>query len=346
MADKIKLAIVGCGRISASHFDAIRECRDQIELVSVCDVDLDRAREIGRKHDAPSFDNLNELLLKSNPDLVSICTPSGLHAEQSIACLDAGKHVIAEKPMATRFADGIRMVEAADRARKRLFVVKQNRKNPTLRLLKQAIDENRFGRIYMATVNVFWCRPQSYYDQAPWRGTWALDGGALMNQASHYVDMLDWLLGPIESVHAYTATLARKIESEDSAVMHIRWRSGALGSLNVTMLTYKQNLEGSITVIGENGTVRVGGVAVNQIQHWEFKEPRPEDAQIASVNYETSSVYGKGHLAYYQNVLACLKDKRLSETEGREGLKSLEVLIASYLSARDGRPVGLPLTLG
>jgi UDP-N-acetyl-2-amino-2-deoxyglucuronate dehydrogenase len=224
-----------------------------------------------------------------------------------------------------------------------LFVVKQNRRNPTLQLLKRAIEKKRFGRIYMVNINVFWTRPQSYYDSARWRGTWEFDGGAFMNQASHYVDLLDWLIGPIESVQAYTATLARNIQVEDSGVMSLRWRSGALGSMNVTMLTYPKNLEGSITIIGETGTVRIGGVAVNEIQHWEFATPEPEDDLVTTASYETTSVYGFGHPLYYDNVINVLRGEAEPETDGREGLRSLEVLIACYLSARDGRRVALPL---
>lgn len=248
-----------------------------------------------------------------------------------------------EKPMATRWHDGLRMVKACDDAGVRLFVVKQNRRNATLQLLKKAVEQKRFGRIYMVNINVFWTRPQEYYDSAKWRGTWEFDGGAFMNQASHYVDLLDWLIGPIESIQAYTSTLARDIEVEDTGVLSVRWRSGALGSMNVTMLTYPKNLEGSITILGENGTVRVGGVAVNEIQHWEFAEKQPEDAQIAAANYATTSVYGFGHPLYYDNVIKVMRGEAEPETDGREGLKSLEVLIAAYLAARDGKRIALPL---
>src|SRR5262245_15488218 len=189
------------------------------------------------------------MLEKSDADVVVLSTPSGLHAEQTIRAAQAGKRIITEKPMATRWEDGKRMVAACDQAGVRLFVVKQNRRNATLQLLKQAIDQERFGRIYMVSVNVFWSRPQSYYDGAKWRGPWEFDGGAFMNQASHYVDLLDWMIGPVESVQAYTATLARDIEVEDTGVMAVRWRSGALGSGNVTMLTYPKNREVSITGI-------------------------------------------------------------------------------------------------
>jgi UDP-N-acetyl-2-amino-2-deoxyglucuronate dehydrogenase len=197
----------------------------------------------------------------------------------------------------------------------------------------------------MVTVNVFWSRPQSYYDSAPWRGTWEFDGGAFMNQASHYVDLLDWLIGPVESVTAYTATLARHIEVEDTGCAIIRWRNGALGSVNVTMLTHEKNLEGSITVLGEKGTARVGGVAVNEIQLWQFAEPDADDAQVTTASYKTPSVYGFGHPLYYDNVIRALRGEARPDTDGREGLRSLELLVGIYLSARDGRSVGLPLEL-
>jgi UDP-N-acetyl-2-amino-2-deoxyglucuronate dehydrogenase len=275
--------------------------------------------------------------------VVVLTTPSGLHAEQAIKIAASGRHVMTEKPMATKWADGLRMVKACDDAGVRLFVVKQNRKNATLQLLKRAVENGRFGRIYMVNINVFWTRPQDYYDAAEWRGTWEFDGGAMMNQASHYVDLLEWLIGPIESLQAYTATLARNIEVEDTAVVGVRWRSGALGSMNVTMLSYPKNFEGSITILGEKGTVRIGGVAVNEIQHWEFAELHADDEKIKSASYETTSVYGFGHPLYYDNVIEVLRGEAEPATDGRDGLKSLEVLIASYLSARDGKRVCLPL---
>jgi UDP-N-acetyl-2-amino-2-deoxyglucuronate dehydrogenase len=191
--------------------------------------------------------------------------------------------------------------------------------------------------------NVFWNRPQAYYDQDKWRGTWEFDGGAFMNQASHYIDLLDWIIGPVESVMAYTGTLARNIEVEDTGVAALKWRNGALGSVNVTMLTYPKNLEGSITVLGEKGSVRVGGVAVNEIQQWQFAESDAMDAEIKAASYETASVYGFGHPLYYDNVIRALRGEAEAETDGREGLRSLELLIAMYKSARDGRRINLPL---
>ncbi|MEW5942661.1 MAG: Gfo/Idh/MocA family oxidoreductase [Pseudomonadota bacterium] len=340
---KIRFAVVGCGRISKNHFDALKKHSDRAELVAVCDIDPVTLQAAVSQTGAKGYSSLAALLENSDADVVVLATPSGLHAAQAIQIAEAGRHVMTEKPMATRWEDGKRMVQACDRAGVRLFVVKQNRRNATLQLLKRAMDKGRFGRIYMVTLNVFWSRPQVYYDSARWRGTWEFDGGAFMNQASHYVDLLDWLIGPVESVQAYTATLARNIEVEDTGVVSIKWRSGALGSMNVTMLTYPKNLEGSITIIGEKGTVRLGGVAVNEIQHWEFAEPDEDDEKVKQASYETTSVYGFGHPLYYDNVIKVMRGEVEPETDGREGLRSLELLIATYISARDGGRVSLPL---
>jgi len=340
---KLRFALVGCGRIAHNHIEALGRHAADAELVAVCDSDPAALNAAVQATGAPGFDSLCALLAGSRPDCVVLATPSGLHPQQVMEVARAGVDVMTEKPMATRWSDGLAMVRACDEAGVRLFVVKQNRRNRTLQLLKQAIGKNRFGRIYMVNVNVFWSRPQSYYDSADWRGTWEFDGGAFMNQASHYVDLLDWLIGPVQSVMAYTGTLARNIEVEDTGVAALRWRNGAMGSINVTMLTWPKNLEGSITILGETGSVRVGGVAVNQIQHWQFADPDPMDAMLDEASYQTTSVYGFGHPLYYEGVIRSLRDGSQPEIDGREGLKSLELLIAMYLSARDGKRVNLPL---
>ncbi len=341
----IKIALIGCGRIAANHFAAFKAHPQALELVDVCDIDPALLKAAVERTGVTGHATLTGMLKASSADVVALATPSGLHPQQAIEIAKAGRHVITEKPMATRWRDGLAMVEACDRAGVRLFVVKQNRRNATLQLLRRAVSAERFGRIYMVTVNVFWQRPQSYYDSAAWRGTWEFDGGAFMNQASHYIDLLDWLVGPVESVQAYTATLARDIEVEDTGVMALRWRSGALGSVNVTMLTFPKNMEGSITILGEKGSVRIGGVAVNEIQRWEFSESHEMDAEVKTASYETASVYGHGHPLYYENVIKTLRGEAEPETDGREGLRSLELLIASYKAARDGRRVCLPLEL-
>jgi UDP-N-acetyl-2-amino-2-deoxyglucuronate dehydrogenase len=340
---KIRIALIGCGRISANHFDAMQKHESRIQLVDVCDSNPEALTQAINRTKAIGHLSLNKMLETTTADIVVLATPSGLHPDQAIQVAQSGRHVITEKPLATRWSDGLRMVKACEDANVRLFVVKQNRSNATLQLLKKAIEQGRFGKIYSVAVNVFWTRPQAYYDSSKWRGTWEFDGGALMNQASHYIDLLDWLMGPIESVMAYTATLARDIEVEDSGVVALRWRSGALGTVNVSMLTYPKNMEGSITILGENGTARVGGIAVNEIQTWEFSESLAEDAEIAIASYQTTSVYGFGHSLYYDNVIKTLRGEAEPETDGREGLKTLELLIAMYLSARDGKRVALPL---
>lgn len=340
---KIRFALAGCGRIAKNHFDSIERLAEHCELVDVCDVDPAALANATATTGARGHSNLTDMLAATTADCVILTTPSGLHSRQAIQVAASGRHVMTEKPMATRWQEGLAMVRACDEAGVRLFVVKQNRRNPTLQLLKNAVASGRFGRIYTVNVNVFWTRPQSYYDSAAWRGTWEFDGGAFMNQASHYVDLLEWIVGPVESVMAYTGTLARNIEVEDSGVAAIKWRNGAMGSINVTMLTYPKNLEGSITVLGEKGSAIIGGVAVNEIKHWEFQDADPMDERIKDASYETTSVYGFGHPLYYKNVVDVLRGEAEPETDGREGLKSLELLIGMYQSARDGKRVSLPL---
>ena len=343
----VRFALVGCGRISANHIEALRQHRARAQLVAVCDNQSAALAAAVAKTGVKGYASLDALLDTASgedaPDIVTLATPSGLHPRQAMRVAAAGRHVLTEKPMATKWDEGLQMVRACREAGVKLFVVKQNRLNPTMQLLKQAIDAGRFGRIFMCTVNVFWTRPQSYYDDAPWRGRWDLDGGAFLNQASHYVDMVDWLVGPVDNVHAYTATLARDIEAEDTGVMSLRLRKGGLASINVTMLTHGKNFEGSITLLGERGTVRIGGVAVNQIQHWEFDEARPEDETVKAANYGATSVYGPGHPLYYDNVISTMRGEQQAEVDGYSGLRSLEVVLAAYRSARDGTRVGLPL---
>ena len=339
----IRFALVGCGRISKNHIEAIAAHAADAELVAVCDSKPEALAAAVALTGAAGFESLEALLANSDADIIVLATPSGLHPQQACCIAAVGRHVLSEKPMATKLDEGIAMVQACRDAGVKLFVVKQNRLNATVQKVREAIQQGRFGRIFLSTVNVFWTRPQSYFDASPWRGRWDLDGGAFMNQASHYVDLLDWLVGPVDSVHAYTATLDRDIEAEDTGVMSVRLRHGGLASVNVTMLTYPHNLEGSITILGEKGTVKIGGTAVNKIEHWQFADQRPEDALVLSANYESTSVYGFGHPLYYDNVIKTLRGTANAQVDGYEGLRSLEILIAGYRSARDGVRVGLPL---
>ena len=337
-----RIGLTGCGRISKNHFEAIARV-DGLTLAAVCDIDAERANAAGEVHGVPSYRTLDELLQVGQCDVIALCTPSGLHSAQGMAAARAGKHVVTEKPMAISLAQADDLVRACDDAGVHLFVVKQNRLNPPVQLLKRAIDKGRFGRIYMANVTVRWQRPQEYYDAEPWRGTWEFDGGAIMNQASHYVDLMQWLVGPVESVLAKTATQARRIEAEDSGIGILKFRSGALGVIEVNVLTYPKNLEGSITILGETGSVKIGGTAVNKVEHWTFAHYDDDDKLIESANTNPPNVYGFGHEGYYRNVLGVLRGESKADTDGRAGRKSLELILGIYESAKTGCEVPIPL---
>jgi len=337
-----RIALVGCGRIAKNHVEAIGRI-DGLELVAAADTIEERAKLLAEPLGIPWFSSYEKMLAEVESDVVTIATPSGYHPSQGVLAAKAGRHVVTEKPMAISLRGADELVQACDAAGVHLFVVKQNRLNAAVQLLKRAVDQGRFGRLYMANCTVRWTRPQSYYDQAPWRGTWEFDGGAFMNQASHYVDLLQWIGGPVDNVMAKTATLARRIETEDSGVAILRFRSGALGVIEVTMLTYPQNMEGSLTILGEKGTVKIGGMAVNKVEHWEFADQKPDDELARGLDSNPPNVYGFGHEGYYRNVLAVLRGDAKPDTDGRAGRKSLELILGIYESARTGRDVPLPL---
>ena len=339
-ARDFRMGIVGCGRISQFHVDAIEKV-DGLSLVAVCDVDEGRARAAGEKAGVPWFTSLDAMLKGAELDIVAVCTPSGLHPDHGIAAAKAGKHVVSEKPMALSLEGADALIAACEKAGTKLFVVKQNRLNPPIQLLKRAVERGRFGRIFMANVTVRWQRPQEYYEAEKWRGTWKLDGGAIMNQASHYVDLLQWLVGPVESVMAKTATQARNIEAEDSGAAVLKFVSGAIGMIEVNVLTYPRNYEGSITIIGESGTVKIGGTSVNKVEHWSFAEYDDDDKYVetGAINTYPPTVYGFGHEGYYRNVVAVLRGKAVADTDGHEGRKSLALILGIYESARTGKNV-------
>jgi UDP-N-acetyl-2-amino-2-deoxyglucuronate dehydrogenase len=339
---EFKVALVGCGRISANHFEALSRI-DGLRLSAVCDVIEERAKAAGEKWGVPWFTSYEQLLERGECDVVTLATPSGMHPNHGIMAARAGKHVVSEKPMAISLSAADDLVNACDEAGVQLFVVKQNRLNATIQLLKRALDKGRFGRLFMANATVRWARPQEYYDQAKWRGTWEFDGGAFMNQASHYVDLIQWLVGPVESVMAKTATMARRIEAEDSGAAVLKFRNGAIGVLEVTMLTFPRNLEGSITLLGEKGSVKIAGTAVNKIETWQFAEYDDDDRLVEAANTSPPSVYGFGHEPYYRNVLKVLRGEAAPDTDGRGGRKSLELILGIYESAKTGREVPLPL---
>ena len=342
---KIKFGLVGCGRISSKHFESIETIAEE-QIIACCDIKENRAKKSAEEYKVSHYYvDYKEMFTKESLDAVIICTPSGLHPDIGIDAANKGFHVVSEKPMSIDLAGADRLIRACDKNRVHLFVVKQNRLNTTMQLLKKAIRKKRFGKIYMVQSNVFWQRPQSYYDLAKWRGTWEFDGGAFTNQASHYVDALYWLIGPVDFVMAETSTMARDIETEDTGSAIIKFRNGAIGTLNVTMLTYPKNFEGSITVLGEKGTVKIGGVAINNIDKWEFDEYDDDDKIIEESNYNPPNVYGFGHIPYYMNVVNSLLGDTEPSTDVRSGRKSIEIIQAIYRSTKIGKKVALPLKI-
>ena len=327
----LRIGLVGCGRISKVHLKTINKIKTHFKLISVCDTNKQRSLTAGQNYKVRNYYNLKKMLKNENLDIVSVCTPSGYHFEDSMEIAKKNINVITEKPMAILSEHGNEMIREFKKRKLKLFVVKQNRNNPSIKVIKKAIEKKRFGKIHMINANVFWTRKQEYYDLDDWRGTKKYDGGALMNQASHFVDLLTWLNGPVKSVFAQKYKF-RNIECEDTATVNIKWKNGAIGTLNVTMLTYPKNFEGSIIVIGEKGLAKVGGIALNKIECWEFEKKIKEDKNINKLSYDTSSVYGKGHLDFYINVYDSITKKIKINTDGNEGFKSLNFINSCYES--------------
>jgi predicted dehydrogenase len=339
----LNFALVGCGRIAVRHSELLG--LKQIEgaqLSAVCDLDVSKAKKIGEKFSVPYFSDMHEMMKSANVDVVVVLTESGNHARDVVALAQYRKHVVVEKPMALTLDDADAMIRVCDQMGVKLFIVKQNRFNVPIVKLREALEQGRFGKLVLGTVRVRWCRPQAYYDQASWRGTWALDGGVLTNQASHHVDMLEWMLGEVDSVFAMSATALANIEAEDTAVVTLRFRNGALGVIEATTATRPKDLEGSISILGEGGTVEVAGFAVNKMKTWSFVEPRSGDEEVMekySVN--PPNVYGFGHQAYYEHVVDCIANNKQHLVDGLVGRKSLELINAIYESVETGREVHL-----
>ncbi len=339
----LKFALVGCGRIAKRHSELLG--LGQIAgatLAAVCDVDLPKAAAIGAQFSVPYFADMHEMMTSVAVDVVVVLTESGNHAKHVVALAQYKKHIVVEKPMALTLDDADAMIRACDRAMIKLFVIKQNRFNVPVMKLRDALEQGRFGKLVLGTVRVRWCRPQSYYDHAPWRGTWALDGGVLTNQASHHIDMLEWMLGDVDSVFAISTTALVKIEAEDTAVVTLKFKNGALGIIEATTAVRPTDLEGSISVLGEGGSVEIAGFAVNKMKTWNFVEPRPGDDDVMerySVN--PPNVYGFGHKAYYEHVVDCIDHNRQHLVDGLEGRRSLELINAIYESIETGKVVHL-----
>jgi UDP-N-acetyl-2-amino-2-deoxyglucuronate dehydrogenase len=339
----IGFGLVGCGRIARRHADILSQrLVAGASLAAVCDCVPEVAAKFSDTYGVPAVPCLTELLNMKEVDVVSILTPSGLHAEHAVTAAKAGKHLVVEKPMALRLADADAMIRACDEAGVKMFVVKQNRFNVPIIKARQALQKGRFGQLVLGSVRLRWCRPQSYYDQAPWRGTWKFDGGVLSNQASHHIDMLEWFMGDVENVHARATTALVNIEAEDTAIATLKFTNGALGIIEATTAARPNDVEGSISMLGEKGMVEIGGFAMNEIRHWMFTDSEFEDEEIRrrySVN--PPDVYGFGHRAYYAHVVECLERGGPALVDGLEGRKSLELITALYESVETGNPVDL-----
>lgn len=339
----LKFALVGCGRIAKRHSELLGNAQIQGAcLAAVCDLVEDKAQKIGQQFSVPSFTDMHEMMQKVDVDVVVVLTESGMHAEHVVALAPYGKHIVLEKPMALTLDGADAMIRACDKAGVKLFVVKQNRFNVPVVKARQALEAGRFGKLVMGTVRVRWCRYQSYYDQAAWRGTWALDGGVLANQASHHVDMLEWMMGEVDSVFAMSRTALAQIEAEDTAVVTLRFKNGALGVIEATTATRPSDLEGSLSILGEGGTVEIAGFAVNKMKVWNFVDSEAGDVDVLekySVN--PPNVYGFGHHAYYEHVVDCIVNNKQHLVDGLEGRKSLELISAIYESIETGREVPL-----
>lgn len=340
---KLRFAIVGCGRIAKRHSELLGHSQIQgASLVSVCDTVQEKAQKIGQEFSVPFFSNMHEMMKKMDIDVVVVLTESGRHAEHVVALSPYRKHILVEKPMALTLDDADTMIRVCDKHGIKLFVVKQNRFNVPVLKAREALEKGRLGKLVMGTVRVRWCRDQSYYDQAPWRGTWALDGGVLANQASHHVDILEWMMGEVISVFAMSATALVNIETEDTVVVTLRFKNGALGVIEATTATRPKDLEGSLSLLGEGGTVEIGGFAVNEMKVWNFAKLEPDDENVmAKYSVNPPNVYGFGHHAYYEHVVDCILNNKQQLVDGLKGRKSLELISAIYESIETGREVYL-----
>lgn len=333
---KVKFAIIGCGSIGSRHV-AVVDAEERAEIVALCDIDQDKVSKLSSLYEGiPYFTDYDELLKKSDADVVSICTPHGLHAEMAIKAAEAGKHILVEKPMALSVADCHRMIEAANRHNVKLMVVKQNRYNVPIALTKKALDSGFLGKIFMVQCNVLWNRHQGYYNDSNWRGSLKLEGGALHTQVSHFIDLMIWWFGDVVDAKTDIATKNHAIEIEDCGQALLTFKSGTLGTIVWTTCVYNKNYEGSITIIAENGTIKIGGQYLNKIEFWDVKSyPLPDDVEFT----DKPNAYGKyqgtssNHDKVVHDVIAELLNERHNVVEGDEGMKTIEAIELIYKNA-------------
>ncbi len=338
--EKIRFALVGCGSIVNKHYAALNNIETAV-IAAVCDADASTVKKFGEEHHLPYYTDPHEMAEKEEFDIFSILTPSGTHACIMLDLARHGKHFVVEKPMALRVDEADQVIHACDEQGIKIFVVQQNRYNLPVKKLKEAIDRGRFGKMVMGTIRLRWCRNEQYYKEKSWRGTWAQDGGVLTNQASHHIDMLVWMLGDVESVMAMTSTRLADIEAEDTGIAIIRFYSGALGIIEATTATRPKDLEGSISILGEKGTVEIGGFYMNELKTWQFQETHPEDEHVLEKWGKNPGEFAWNHKEYLQDVIRSLQEGKRGLVGGLEGRKSLELISALYESAETGQMVSL-----
>ncbi|MBF0546930.1 MAG: Gfo/Idh/MocA family oxidoreductase [Candidatus Riflebacteria bacterium] len=341
----LRFALVGCGRIAKKHAEILGggEIKNAI-LTAVCDIIEPKARFYGEKYNVPWFTDMHEMMEKKGReiDVINILTESGNHAAHTLSMAPYNKHLVVEKPMALTLEDADAMIQSCDQHKIKLFIVKQNRYNLPVVKLRQALEDGRFGKIFLGGVRVRWCRTQEYYDQDSWRGTWNMDGGVFTNQASHHIDLLEWMLGEPESVFAKSISALAKIETEDTGVAIVKFRNGALGTIEATTAARPIDLEGSISILGEQGSVEIGGFALNEMRVWNFKEKKPEDEDVLKKFFQNPpNVYGFGHIAYLNHVVKSILSDKPALVDGLEGRKSLELITAIYESIEMEKEVSL-----
>lgn len=346
----MKYALIGCGRIATNHVTAA--VNNNMEIVAVCDIVPEKMEAILKKHglvddkSIKRYTDYKKMIEENELELVSIATESGKHASIALDVIDAGINVIIEKPMAMNIADAEEIIKRAAEKNVKVSACHQNRFNVAIQEVRKAIEGERFGKLSHASINVRWNRNKGYYDQAPWRGTWEEDGGCLMNQCIHGIDLLRWMMGD-EVVEVYGATRQQfhdYLEAEDVGVAVVKFKNGAIGIIEGTTNVYPQNLEETLYIFGENGTVKVGGKSTNTIDVWDFKDETAEDEKNKGLEEETSNVYGNGHTSLFADVIEAINDDRAPYVDGVAGRNALEMVLAIYKSQKEGVPVKLPLT--
>jgi UDP-N-acetyl-2-amino-2-deoxyglucuronate dehydrogenase len=341
--DKMRFALVGCGNIARKHALVLHSHLEEATIAAFVDLNVARAREFSEKYGAPAFASVEEMMraIGDRIDVFSVLTPSGSHCANVLDLVEYGRPLVVEKPLALRLADADQMIEACDANGVRLFVVHQNRYNLPILKAREALEQGRFGRLVLGTVRVRWTRDQAYYDSESWRGTWAHDGGVFMNQAVHHIDMLSWFMGSVESVRSLAATRLAKIEAEDTGVAVIRYHSGALGVLEATTATRPTDLEGSMSILGEKGSVVIGGFFMNDLVTWNFEDKQPIDDLVFEkyARNPPELAYNLGE--YLRGVIAALRGNKPALVDGVEGRKSLELITALYESIETNTDVQL-----